>query len=398
MRVTQQNVLNKWLSDVQNRLGAIDELNRQIGSGLRVQKPADDPAAASRIVRMQEVVARNDQYLKNTSQAVAVNQATDAALAQINDQLVRVKSLAVEGSNDASVAVTGGYQALADEIAGLRSGILQTVSSKLEGKYLFSGTTDEVAPFGANGGSYQGDSIERRVNMGNGQSVAINLPGDRAFRETEARSGEPLALDASGALTLSADLSFRVSDGAVTSTVTLPAGSYTPQELVAAMNTVFEGAGANLQARMTPEGELSIAFADTQQGGEMSIEAVSGDLSGTLGLTAGTKNIFGALDDLSAAMKEGNPSKVASLLGRLDRALDGLGAQRGVVGSQGRNLDFARSRIESYNVTTEALKSDTEGVDAVKAITKLSAEQQAYQTALAAGARILNVSILDYLR
>lgn len=397
MRITQQTLLNTWVGDVQSRLENIDSLNRQVGSGLRVEKPEDDPAAASRIVRMDEVLARNDQYLKNLSQAVSVNSAMDAALSQVNDQLVRVKSVAVEGANDPSVAVSGGFQALANEVEGLRAGLLQTVSTQFEGRYLFSGTSDELSPFGSSGGAYRGDSGERRINMGNGQTVVINLPGDRAFRETEARSLAPLALDATGALTVSAPLSFQVSDGAVTSTVSLAAGTYTPQQILDAVNNAFQGAGANLQARMTPEGEFSIAFADTQKGGEMSIQTLSGDLTGTLGLTDGTKNIFGLLDDLAAALKSEDSSKVSQFLGRLDRALDSVGAQRGIVGAQGRNLDFAKSRLQSYNVTTEALKSDVEGADTAKTITSLTAEQQAYQTALAAGARILNVSILDYL-
>ena len=57
-------------------------------------------------------------------------------------------------------------------------------------------------------------------------------------------------------------------------------------------------------------------------------------------------------------------------------------------------------RIENERLKTEveSLKAQIAGVDAPEVITKLTAEGQAYQTALAAGARILNVSILDYLR
>ncbi|NTU59650.1 MAG: flagellar hook-associated protein FlgL [Deltaproteobacteria bacterium] len=398
MRITQQTMLNSWTGDVQSRLENIDELNRQVGTGLRVAKPVDDPVAAGRIVRIDEVVARNEQYLMNISQATAVNQASDSALSQAYDQFVRVKSLAVEGANSASVAVSGSFRALADELVGLRTGILQTASTQFEGRYLFSGTRDEVAPFGTSGGEYQGDSGQRRVNTGNGQSTVINLSGDRAFRENEVLSN-PLTLAAGGTYVVPSDLSFTVSDGTLTSTVALTAGTTfaTPQELADWMNGGFAADGANLQARITSEGELSIALADTQAGGELSVHTLSGDLAGTLGITDGTKNIFGLMDELSAALIAEDSLKVSALLGRLDRALDNVGARRGELGAQGRNLDFAKSRLESYNVTSESLKSDLEGADTVKTITSLTAEQQAYQTALAAGARILNVSILDYL-
>ena len=59
---------------------------------------------------------------------------------------------------------------------------------------------------------------------------------------------------------------------------------------------------------------------------------------------------------------------------------------------------MARQRLEAANLTGETLRADIEGVDAAEAVTRLSAEEQAYQTALAAGARLFNISILDFLR
>ena len=56
-------------------VGAFSFVGRdvELGSGVRVVKPADDPSAAGRIVRLDEAVARNDQYLKNIDEASARN-------------------------------------------------------------------------------------------------------------------------------------------------------------------------------------------------------------------------------------------------------------------------------------------------------------------------------------
>ncbi|MBI5017398.1 MAG: flagellar hook-associated protein FlgL [Deltaproteobacteria bacterium] len=405
MRVTQQSIQNGWLQDIQQRLGTIDTLNRQVGSGVRVVKPSDDPAAASRIVRLDEVVARNEQYLKNIDEALARNQSTDSALDQVYQRMVQAKSLAVEGANSASMALSASFRALADEVGGLKGGLLQIAGTRQEGRYLFSGTADERAPFGSGGGPYVGDSNQLRINLGNGQVAAVNLPGDRAFRETEVRGDKPLPVDGTGQVVLGADLVFRVSDGTRSSdgtprsvAVTVPAGNYEPSALAKAIDDQLTAGGVNVRAGLTDTGALRLSLANDLQGGEMTLEDVSGGLHSTLGLTAGTKNLFGLLDDLQAALGSEDPSQVSGLLDRLDRALDSLGLQRGLVGTQGRNLDFAKTRLEAYNATTDSLKSQIEGVDTVQAITKLSTEQQAYQTALASGARILNVSILDYLR
>lgn len=406
MRVTQQSIQNGWLRDIQQRLGTLDSLNRQVGTGVRVAKPADDPSAASRIVRLDEVVARNEQYLKNIDEAAARNQSTDSAMNQVYQRLVQAKTIAVEGSNSDSVAFLGSAQALADEVAGLKTGLLQIAGTQEDGRYLFSGTADERVPFAAGGGPYRGDSNQLRINLGNGQSAAVNLPGDLAFRETEAQGATPLPVDSSGNVTFASPLIFRVSDGATKVTVTVqqdlaavpPKGPYTRQALADEIGRQLSAGGVNVQAGLTDGGALRLSIGDNLKGGEITLEDVSGGLEPTLGLTAGTKNLFSLLDDLQSALTSGAASRVSGLLDRLDRALDGVGLQRGLVGAQGRNLDFAKTRLEAYNATSDSLKSQIEGVDTAEAITKLSSEQQAYQTALAAGARILNVSILDYLR
>jgi flagellar hook-associated protein 3 FlgL len=396
MRVTHRTLQDQWLQDVQNRLGSMDRLNKQIGSGVRVAKPADDPSGAGRIVRLQEVVARNEQYLKNIEEALLVHQASESALDQIRQQVVRARSLAVEGANAASVAISGGFAALADEVAGIRSGVLQMALGRNEGKFLFSGTMDDTPPFEGQGSPYRGDANFLRVNMGNGQAVAVNVPGDRAFRETLVKGTVVLA----GGLDLTASpLRFQVSDGISPAVNVTLAGTYArPQDLVDDLNGQLQSGGLNVAASLGADGTLSLSIADSMGGGEITIEEGSGDLEGVLGTAAGTKNVFAVLDDLEAALRSEDSGAVSRLLDRLDRALDGLADQRGQLGARGRNLEFARDRLQASNVTSETLKSQIEGVDLPRAVTQLSAEEQAYQTALAAGARIFNVSILDFLR
>jgi flagellin-like hook-associated protein FlgL len=177
--------------------------------------------------------------------------------------------------------------------------------------------------------------------------------------------------------------------------------AYTPEELAAAIDGQLSAAGANLEARIQPGGTLSIAIADTLEGGELTLEndpTSPETLESVLGIDAGTKNLFGLLDDLQAALASGEPGQVAQMLGRLDRALDAVGSQRGLVGARASNLQLAHDRLEANNLTNETLKAEIEGVDLPRAVVRVSSEEQAYQTALAAGARIFNVSIIDFLR
>ncbi|MBI5445535.1 MAG: flagellar hook-associated protein FlgL [Deltaproteobacteria bacterium] len=393
MRVTHRSLQDHWLRDVQSRLKSVDQLNRQISSGKRVEKPSDDPAAASRILRLDEVLARNDQYLKNIEETLSIQKTSESVLGQVSNDLVRAKSLALEASSDTETSV----DSYAEEVAGIKSGLLTLFRTQYEGTFLFAGTDDGHAPFDE-GGTYRGNSEFLRVNIGNGQSVSVNLPGDIAFRETSAL-GTKSILDDSGQVTLASDVNFTVSDGSVTVGIQLLAASspYQPEDLVQAINDQLAPSGANLEARMDAEGRLEIAIAEPRRGGEITIAGDDG-LEAALGLTSGTKNLFGLLTDLETALQSDDPSEeVGKLLGRLDRAMDDVLVQRGDLGARTRNLESAKDRLLTYNVTTETLREEIQGVDLTEAVTRLSAEQQAYETALAAGAEIFNVSLLDYL-
>lgn len=404
MRVTQRTMQDNMLQDLQQRLGEMDRLNQQIGSGKRVESPSQDPSGAARIVRIEEVVARNEQYLKNIDTAIAMGSSTEDVLSQIYDQVVRAKSLAVEGANSASNPSMGSFVAMAEEVAGIKTAVLDMTRSKYQDQYLFSGTAAGTAPFGEGGGSYLGDSNFLKVNLGNDQGAAVNLPGDRAFRETEAR-GTPLP----AVLDLTASpLTFQLSDGSGAGPVSITLdGSYDPATGIAqAINSqiqAFEkanGVQLNVEASAVEDGSLSIGIAEHGLGGEITVTddpATPGALESTLGIQTGTKNVFGLLDDLKAALDSGDAERVGSMLGRLDRALGDMVAERGKLGSRQRNLEFAQERLQNNNVTNRTLREQIEGVDLPEAVTRISAEEQAYQTALAAGARIFSVSILDFL-
>jgi flagellar hook-associated protein 3 FlgL len=86
------------------------------------------------------------------------------------------------------------------------------------------------------------------------------------------------------------------------------------------------------------------------------------------------------------------------MLGRIDRLNNNTVNQRGQYGSRARNLQFTRDRLEEYNLTSETLKEQVEGIDLPETVMKMSAQEQAYQAALASGSRIFNISILNYLR
>jgi flagellar hook-associated protein 3 FlgL len=85
-------------------------------------------------------------------------------------------------------------------------------------------------------------------------------------------------------------------------------------------------------------------------------------------------------------------------LADLDAAFNRLLDERAVVGARHNRLQMTETRYEEQRVTLTQLKSQIEDVDMAEAIMNFNTREHVYQAALAAGARVLQPTLLDFLR
>ena len=78
--------------------------------------------------------------------------------------------------------------------------------------------------------------------------------------------------------------------------------------------------------------------------------------------------------------------------------LDSVLAHRPENGAKLRRLDILEEKAGDMDIEFQRLLSNVEEADLTEVIVKLMSQQMAYQTALAAGARLIQPSLLDYLR
>ena len=107
---------------------------------------------------------------------------------------------------------------------------------------------------------------------------------------------------------------------------------------------------------------------------------------------------FSALIKLRNDLNAGNTSAVKTDISGLDTAFDDILGVRADVGARINRIEAARERQEDLQVRMKDLSSKTEDVDLEEAISQFAVEQTAYQSALAAGAKAVQPSLLDYLR
>ncbi|WP_447895108.1 flagellin N-terminal helical domain-containing protein [Vreelandella sp. GE22] len=92
-----QNNLNK-------SQGMLAQAQERLSSGLRINSASDDAAGQAIANKMTAQIKGMDQASRNASDGISLVQTMEGGLDQINDNLQRIRELAVQGANDTNTA------------------------------------------------------------------------------------------------------------------------------------------------------------------------------------------------------------------------------------------------------------------------------------------------------
>lgn len=109
-------------------------------------------------------------------------------------------------------------------------------------------------------------------------------------------------------------------------------------------------------------------------------------------------NIFRVLDDLVSALQSGDHQEVSNILGRIDTVNDRFLEARADIGARLNRIELAQSRLQDIGVNLQTLQSKTEDADIAEVITNLKTDENVYQSSLSVGAKIISVSLVDFLK
>ncbi len=107
-----------------------------------------------------------------------------------------------------------------------------------------------------------------------------------------------------------------------------------------------------------------------------------------------------AMDPDSEAAQKFDPAtlNMDDLLKDLDKSMDSLSAERSELGARYNRLEMIDERIAQQEVIANRVLSDNEDVDLERAIVDLKVQETIHRAALGVGARIIQPSLLDFLR
>jgi flagellar hook-associated protein 3 FlgL len=158
---------------------------QQLASGKLINLPSDNPSGAAELVQNQALQDQTDQYLQNTSAVEGQVQTADSTLSSVVESLNQAISLGTQGANGTNSQPD--LDAIAQQVEGIQSQVLQLANTSYQGNYIFSGTATSTIPFtldpaAPDGVTYNGNTDTNTVQIANGNNVQTNLPGSQMFQ------------------------------------------------------------------------------------------------------------------------------------------------------------------------------------------------------------------------
>jgi flagellar hook-associated protein 3 FlgL len=148
-------------------------------------------------------------------------------------------------------------------------------------------------------------------------------------------------------------------------------------------------------------GNTAIVAREIGPGVAVPVNVLGVDVLGQGQLAADGK-LLNVLRDISDHLKSGTVTDMNTLrnadLKGLDVNLDTINQARATVGATTNRLESADSRLQEVEESLTKLLTDVEDADMAKTYVDFSMQQSVYQSALRAGANIVQQSLLDFLR
>lgn len=132
--------------------------------------------------------------------------------------------------------------------------------------------------------------------------------------------------------------------------------------------------------------------------GEVYLEIFSGI---KMQVNTDVKNLF---EDTNTTMQqlisslENNENSIGDKLADIDKNIDAFLAARSVVGARQNRVEMMENRLASQEVFAQEILSNNEDVDIEKTITQFITQESVHQAALSIGSRIIQPSLVDFLR
>lgn len=191
MRISSLQIFNIANDSMAKTNQDLVKTQEQLSSGKRVNRPSDDPVAATKIMSLSAELASLDQFNKNID--IANNNLTleETTLNGVNNIILRIQELTIQAGNTATLSPNE-YKSIAAEVDARLDEMQNLLNSKnANGDYIFGGYKSTQPPFQGsanNGFTYHGDEGQHFIKISRNTTIAASDSGKDLFVDIQSEN------------------------------------------------------------------------------------------------------------------------------------------------------------------------------------------------------------------
>jgi flagellar hook-associated protein 3 FlgL len=179
MRITFAGQYRDSMANIEQANERLADFQQQVSSGRRISRLSDDPAGTSSAIAERDRMATIDQYARTSDSAHSRLTILDTVMSDIVTKLTAAQSTATSALGTTQTATQ--RSAAAQDLAGIKSALVDDFNTSFQGNFLFAGTKSTTKPYAVGGGgvvaAYAGSTTDVKVDVGQGRSVPIGFDG-----------------------------------------------------------------------------------------------------------------------------------------------------------------------------------------------------------------------------
>jgi len=301
VRVTQGMLVERVLFNLQNQTQRLLQLQNQLSTGLRVNRPSDDPIDARRAIDVRTTIEKDEQFLDNIRTVSPQLLESASTIQTAIDAMQRAREITIQGAN--GTVQQPELDQIANEMNQILESVFDSANHKTDNKFIFAGTRTQGQAFSATRDA--NDEIVSVTYEGNDENIEVAVSED--------------------------------------------------------VTTVINVTGSDVFLLNQDVFQLLIDVRDDLRGGDQS-----------------------ALQN--------------QRLGEFDTVQDQLLLAMARIGATQNRLDRTNADLQDFIIQLQLVLSETVEADYAEVVVSLNAQSNAYEAALSAAARVIQPSLLDFIR
>jgi len=348
MRITNNMMVTKFNINLQNNLRKTNKFTQQLSTSRRIIHVSDDPVGVLDSLTARTRLADIHRYQDNLDKVKSWNDAADTALQQISSYMTRALEVMVQAAND-------GYgdqdrANIAAEMRGLKKSCMEALNTAVGEQYIFAGYNINNMPM-TEGPGVEGEQmvlyngVDLITKDNNGELVEKDKVNKEQAQQMQIETGYELMMDMS-------------------------------------MTAV----------EVTGTGEKNLFYIIDNIINLMESDSATGTYTNPL-----TGETIDYVDE-DGNLTESVADALGGWIDRLREAQENVTTCLARVGAEENRYEMLMDRYSIDELNYTEIKSGVEEIDAAETIMYWKMAEAVYNQSLAVGAKVIQPTLLDFLR